>query len=433
MNYKNVVLCLMFVFVLSPFSLILAQKDFPKIDIQLDKYDKDHIFESRYFKLRGTKGFFWSPEQYLAEIPILKRYQMNFLVACYGSFYKDYAYKTDYNEWKKPFTEQQKQGWTKVVEECKKNEIMFCFGMNSMLRAAEPLVLTDENDFQILLNHYRWFQKQGVKWFYVAIDDVNHYLHKDIKIEGKGHSLFTNKLYEALKANDPEAKMIFCPTWYWGNALKDESKRTYLEEIGEYLDKDIFVFWTGPDVVPCQITLQDAITYKEVVKHELILWDNYPVNDFHNSLHLGPLMGRDPDLYKVHYGMMGNPMRDNEMNRLPLFTMADYMLDPINYDAERSVVQAIKFIAETPSQQQILKDMVEMYPGYILYKVKKTSLNNVRVTFEKLKDDKTQVIALLKKLENLLQSFKSEFPDKYSDTKNIIKNDIEWIKKEANI
>lgn len=39
------------------------------------------------FKLRGTKGWGWTPEQYLSEIPWLARFKMNFLMNCYGSMF----------------------------------------------------------------------------------------------------------------------------------------------------------------------------------------------------------------------------------------------------------------------------------------------------------------------------------------------------------
>ena len=37
------------------------------------------------FTLRGIKGWMWKPEQYLAEIPVLAEYKMNFMMNCYAS------------------------------------------------------------------------------------------------------------------------------------------------------------------------------------------------------------------------------------------------------------------------------------------------------------------------------------------------------------
>ena len=39
------------------------------------------------FKIRGTKGWNWAPQQYLAEIPVLARAKMNFLMNCYLSMF----------------------------------------------------------------------------------------------------------------------------------------------------------------------------------------------------------------------------------------------------------------------------------------------------------------------------------------------------------
>ena len=43
--------------------------------------------EAPSFKIRGTKGWAWTPEQYLAEIPYLVRFKMNFLMNCYLSMF----------------------------------------------------------------------------------------------------------------------------------------------------------------------------------------------------------------------------------------------------------------------------------------------------------------------------------------------------------
>ena len=39
------------------------------------------------FKIRGTKGWAWTPDQYLAEIPFIAKYKMNFLMNCYLSMF----------------------------------------------------------------------------------------------------------------------------------------------------------------------------------------------------------------------------------------------------------------------------------------------------------------------------------------------------------
>lgn len=428
MNLNKIALVLCVVFV---FPVLLSQEKLVNFSVDLSaEYDPLTFSEERKgensLKINGTKGFFWTPEQYISEIPVLASYGMNFLATCYGSFYDDYQFVQGNNNWWRPFNTDLQREWKEVIQKSQEHDIMFCFGMNPMLYSNQPLNTESEDDFNKLLAQYRWFQENGVKWFYLALDDLH--MHEGMRVDGKEQALFTNKLYEALLENDPEAKMIFCPTWYWGSTTKDPDKKAYLVEISEYLRKDIPCFWTGNDIVSTTVDIFDAMEYKSIIGHELILWDNYPVNDFNNSLHLGPITGRDTKLNEVLYGIMGNPMRDNKMNRLPLFTMADYAHNPEEYDPSNSIVQAIKTISENPAQEEVLKQLINFYPGAVTYRSKSTRINSARVVFESLNSkDKDLAFNYLQLLIETEKDFDKAFVGQYCDTKGVIRKDIEWM------
>lgn len=378
------------------------------------------------FELRGTKGFFWTPAQYLEEIPVLKSYGMNFLVTCYGSFFRGYAFEKGCNEWWAEMDDGLKRAWRQVVRACRRNGINFCFGTNPMLYSSRPLDTASEEDFERLLALYRWFQDQGVGWFYLALDDLH--LHKGMRVDGRGQSLFVNRLYKALLQHDPSCRMIFCPTWYWGSTMKNPDKRAYLEEVAEFLDKDILTFWTGNDVVSTTVTAADAAAYREAIGHELILWDNYPVNDFHNTLNLGPLTGRDPKLCGVVRGIMANPMRDNRMNRLPLYTMAEYMNDPANYSPEESIVRAVDAAAGSESGREALHSLVRLYPGGLVSGYTSTKYSVIRLRFERLlHDDTAAARRLAEELARTIAQFEQAFPKTCADTKRVLHNDLKWM------
>ena len=61
------------------------------------------------------------------------------------------------------------------------------------------------------------------------------------------------------------------------------------------------IFWTGLDICSREITTYEAIRFIDNTKHMPLYWDNYPVNDAEmmNEMHIGPLIGREKDLYKV--------------------------------------------------------------------------------------------------------------------------------------
>ncbi len=386
------------------------------------------------FTLKGMKGYGWTPEICLEEIPTLKEYGLNFFAPCYSSFFAEHDIEKfeeldGYNRWWEPLTDDLKTRWAKVVKECEQNDIIFCFGMNPMLFSPRPLDTANEDDFQTLLAKYRWFQEQGVKWFYIAIDDLH--LQSHLEIDDVGQSLFTNRLYAALKENDPKCHMIFCPTWYRGKDVDVPHKKEYLEKLAVTLDKDIFVFWVGYHTVSPKITVEDVLRYKEVVKHEMILWDNYPVNDYHNTMYVGPLENREAGISEVLYGMMANPMRDNRMTRLPLYTMADFMNNPYEYDPEKSIVAAINHIAKNDTQADVLTTLVEYYSSNLKYDNRSTKYNHVRNEFERiLNEDKVAAELFKENFQKFYGELCDAFPQDYELSKEVMSRDIEWMKGE---
>jgi hypothetical protein len=212
-------------------------------------------------------------------------------------------------------------------------------------------------------------QSLGVKWFNISLDDIAQ------RIDAAGQAKLVNAVFQRLRSRDPQAQMIFCPTWYAGPDGKagesnprlgtgDTPGVRYTKELAAKLDPDVYLFWTGPEECSLTITAEEAENYKRLSRHRLFIWDNYPVNDQNPTLHLGPLMGRGPRLAKVADGYISNPLSpQNEANRIPLLTIADYLWNPEAYDPVRSIGQALAHLGQTPEQRSALKDLVELYPG----------------------------------------------------------------------
>lgn len=80
------------------------------------------------------------------------------------------------------------------------------------------------------------------------------------------------------------------------------------------------------------------------MRHPLILWDNYPVNDLSMSdeMHLAPLAGRDARLHEVAYGYLNNPLVQERLSLIPLATCFDYARHPVTYDPETSWTEAVR-------------------------------------------------------------------------------------------
>ena len=303
------------------------------------------------FKLRGIKGCAWTPEQYLAEIPVLAQYKMNFLMNCYLSLFEGRL-----NQWWLPLSAPKREGLERVVRACQQHGITFCFAMHPAFKSARPLRYGDPKDTEALWQHYAWMQGLGVQWFSVCFDDVPQ------ETEAKGQAALVGELLGRLRANDPAAQMIVCPTVYAGSG---GDRSDYLRTLGEELPQDAFVFWTGDGVFAPWVTRACAEKYRALVRRRLILWDNWC--DEWTIISLAPLFGRGPELCEAVDGYMLNPhVVHNELNRVPLLTCADYAWNPWAYDPVRSLGQAVLHLGDTPEQRALLKDLVETYPGRFL-------------------------------------------------------------------
>ena len=380
------------------------------------------------FRIRGMKGWAWTPEQYLEEIPILSKYKMNFLMNCYLSLF---TVKTNpnnigtwKNEWWLPLSKNVKSQYEKIFEKCREYGITFCFAVHPQLFSPRPINPASDKDFEDLWQHFEWAQNNGIRWFSVSLDDVT-----GVKIDGAEHAVLVNKLVKRLRVKDPKAQMIFCPTYYWGTG-EDKKQVEYFDAINKNLDKDVYVFWTGKKIVPAYITNDDATKFIKMAGHKVFLWDNYPVNDGHLTLHLQPVTGRERDLYKLIDGYMANPFyTQNEIGRIPLFTMADYAFSPQNYNPAQSILEAIAHQTNNKEKQKALKDLVKLFATDTIHV--KTGFNPVSFTLKKKKkkkDSKTEAKEYIQNVENVFANFTKIFPSDYHATKATLQKVITELK-----
>lgn len=373
------------------------------------------------FAFRGTKGWLWKAEQYLEEIPTLVQCKMNFLMVCYGSMVdiENYGWgHPEANRWWEPLPEKKRLAYERVIKECQNHGIEFCFGMNPNLGSKRILDYSSAKDYDDLWQHYEWAQNLGVKWFNISLDDITH------GIDASGQSKLVNEVFRRLRQNDPNAQMIFTPTHYWGTGEDDP----YLATLADEIHPDVYLFWTGPQVVSASIRREEAQAYRNVVRHRLFIWDNYPVNDGFHTLHLGPVVHRDPDLPEVADGYMANPMHtQNQSNRLPLMTCGDYAYNPHNYDPSRSIAQAIMYLGETREQREALKNLVEFYPGMLVVNHPSTSWNPVREQFLEIMGKPHSyrlALAYLQSFEAMVKQMEKAFPRKFEATRKTILDDL---------
>lgn len=384
------------------------------------------------FKFRGIKGWVWTHDQYMEEIPVLADLRMNFLMNCTGSMIISQRGQERCNEWWKPMSETRKEAYGKIIRMCRDHRIVFCFALHPQIASSRPLDPANVREVDQFYQHYAWAQSRQVQWFSIHLDDTG-WGAGGPGLGGASHASLVNTVFGRLRARDKSAQFVFCPTIHWGDGTNREH-RDYLGALAREMHPDVYVFWNGESIVTPRVTRIAAEGYKRAVNHRLFLWDNYPVNDGSQTLHLGPVSGREPDLCEVVDGYMSNPMHtQNQINRIPLATCADYAFDPRNYNPVRSIGKAILWLGKTSEQQRVLKDLVEAYPGFIVAGGG-VGTNPVRGKFGRLlvgQDSQSAARHFIHNMEDIHARLVRQFPKRFPATKKTVAEDIDWMKRQT--
>lgn len=206
-------------------------------------------------------------------------------------------------------------------------------------------VYSSGEDEERLLEKYLSVAEHGVRSFGLFYDDIpEELLHEEDRERygslAEAHADFANRVYRRLLGELGEAELIVVPTEYRGVDMGP-----YFRELGEKLDPRVKLMWTGPKVCSDEITLDQARRVAGLSGGRLLVWDNYPVNDYaRNRLNLGPLEGRDPRLPEALEGFLFNPMNEAWASRIPLATAADYSWNPAGYEPQASHRRALQLL-----------------------------------------------------------------------------------------
>lgn len=319
------------------------------------------------FERRGlVEGFFGPPWSMSHRAAILE------FGAARGMNAYLYAPKDDpYHRelWQEPYPEKEWGELLRLIGHAQRQRIDFVYGFHP----GKGLLFSAQAPVETLLTKAERFHQAGVRTFAVLFDDIPSRLeHEQDKIEFDGslaaaEALWVKKILTRQPARWSDVEWWVCPSYYTDDPLLSRTfgafEPFFLETLAEHLPEGIPCFWTGPAVVSKKITLAHVKKMVRKLKHPLILWDNYPVNDLAMSreMHLGPLRGRDPRLPEAVYGYLNNPLLQESLSFIPLASCFDYALDPASYDPEQSWKKIIidRFGASSLPHWRAMRDFCE--------------------------------------------------------------------------
>ncbi len=217
-------------------------------------------------------------------------------------------------------------------------------GVNVWFAVSPGLSMTyaSDADYAALLAKLDAVHAVGVRAVGLFLDDVPETLtHPEDQARFRSlaaaHAFVINRLKTDLDARG--VALLVVQTAYT-NVF---GSRPYLDELAAALPPSVPLIWTGTDVRPVAMTAAAAREWGSWIRRKPLVWDNYPVNDFlPGRLFLGPITGRATDLESAVDGYVANPMNQAHASMLPLWTIADYLRHPGQYDPTASRARALK-------------------------------------------------------------------------------------------
>jgi hyaluronoglucosaminidase len=244
--------------------------------------------------------------------------------------------------WRQPYPDEELARLGELAAEAARLGVDFSYALAPGL----DLCYSRESEWEALLAKVEQVRGVGVRSFQLLWDDIEHTLNCDEDEALYGHeerpsaaaqAPFTNRFAREIEQPGP---LVVCPIGYAGTG-----DSPYRKIFGPRLDADVIVYWTGPEVVSIGITREALdLAVERFRGHELLLWDNYPVNDFDaERLFLGPLRGRDPRLADGRCaGIVANAMVQAVPSKLALATVGEWARDPHAYDPHAAFERALR-------------------------------------------------------------------------------------------
>ncbi|WP_171906640.1 protein O-GlcNAcase [Jiangella alba] len=307
---------------------------------------------------RGTiEGFYgppWSHADRLAHLEFAGRHKLNTYV---------YAPKDDpyhRKQWREPYPEAELARIGELVTAARSSHVRFVFSVSPGL----SMVYSDRAELDLLLAKFEQVRAVGVEDFALLFDDIAPDLEHEADrtafgtapgSSARAHAAVCRAVIERL-----ERPLIMVPTDYAGIEATP-----HRDQLAAELPTDVLVWWTGRDVVVGDITRAEIDAAARSYGHELLLWDNFPVNDFDfPRLFLGPLVGRTTDLDGAPLaGITANPMPHEAASRIAVATVADWAWNLAAYDPADAHERALDAVGATEAVRTLARACTSWPPS----------------------------------------------------------------------
>ncbi|MDN4597878.1 beta-N-acetylglucosaminidase domain-containing protein [Leifsonia virtsii] len=253
-------------------------------------------------------------------------------------------------EWREPYPADRLASLASLAAAAEQRGVRFVYAISPGL----SMRYDDPEEHRTLAAKCRQLLEAGIHSFALLFDDVPM---DEPEALGRAHGE-TGARFERgfLRPAGIDEPVLLCPTDYAGVAATP-----YRTGLADALPADARLFWTGADIVVGEVTAEQIRLAVESYGRELVLWDNFPVNDFDRSrVFLGPLTGRATAPGLV--GIAANPMVEAAASRFALHTVAEWAADPEAYEPAAAASRAYAEVAGPGEGLRTLVDACSAWP-----------------------------------------------------------------------
>ena len=286
--------------------------------------------------IEGFYGRPWGQQQRLELLGLMQELELNTYLYCPKDDLKHRAL------WRELYTGDELQGLCTLIESCRTHDIEFLYGIAPGL----TIRYSDDSEMELLQARFRQLLDAGCRSFAILFDDIpGEMAEADSAAFGslaKAQCEMANAIYSELLAK-PGGRLIFCPTPYCQRMADDQhGGADYLNEVGRHLDEGIDIFWTGPEIISREITIESVSELRETIQRKPVIWDNLHANDYDMTrVFLGPYSGRSLELREEVAGFLINPNCEFEANYVALKTLAGYLRASGSWNSRNAYEEAL--------------------------------------------------------------------------------------------
>ena len=289
--------------------------------------------------IEGFYGAPWAASERLMVLDWMQLFQLNTYL---------YAPKDDLKQrllWRAPYTSEETSDLKSFINACHARGVRFVYAISPGLDMA----YSKDSELEILQNRLDQVRQLGVNDFALLFDDIPDTMREEDRDRFRTFALaqshVANGLYRWLQERQSaDARFFFCPTPYCGRMQQAGlGGDHYLEEIGQALEPGIDIFWTGPEIISSQISMNHIETLTTILRRPPLIWDNLHANDYDgHRFYCGPYSGRPLEFRTRVKGILHNPNNEAPLNFVPWKTLSDFIHAGEVWDPRESYLNAMR-------------------------------------------------------------------------------------------